>query len=822
MLGKTISHYRILSTLGKGGMGVVYKAEDTRLGRMVALKFLPEELSKDRAAVERFQREARAVSVLNHPNICTLYDIDSADGQLFLVMEYVEGGNLRERIEKKPLTLEELLDLAIQIANALDAAHAGRIVHRDIKPANICVTSQGHVKVMDFGLAKVLAAAVVPEGVDAKSQAATKTLDPVTSAGSAVGTPAYMSPEQARGEELDSRTDLFSFGAVLYEMATGGSPFQGSTMAMTFAAILTQSPAPPTQLKPALPVELERVIYKALEKNRDMRYQTASDVRADLKRIRRDLESGQSYVTTMHSHVSAVPAATAPVPAVEPATGAAPSATTNGPRRSRLPLFAGLAIAGLIAAAGLYYFAFREQPLSSLAVLPFVNEGADPRIEYLSDGITESIINNMSQLPALSVRSFSSVTRYRGNAANAQTAAQELKVQALLTGRLVQRGDTFVISAELVDVRNNRQLWGSQYTPNIADFQAIQEQISREISEKLRLKLSGEEKQRLTRSSTTDSEAYQLYLQGRHHWNQGTLGELQQSIAFFGQAVQKDPRYALAYAGQADAYALIADFNVLPAREVMPKVKIAAGKALELDPALAEAHTSLAWAKFHDWDWRGAESEFKRALELNPSYSTAHSWYAEYLMATGKFDEAAKETARAGELDPRSPVTSLESCAGSYYAHQYPQAIEQCQKVLALDALFVPAHVFLGRTYEQQSQYPAAIEHFTKALALSEGDTNELAALGHAYAISNQQGEARKILDQLKERAQQTYVQPTWVAVIHIGLGEKDAAFEWLQKAYEDRSAWLVFLQVDPVFDPLRSDARFADLVGKVKGSDSR
>jgi len=326
----------------------------------------------------------------------------------------------------------------------------------------------------------------------------------------------------------------------------------------------------------------------------------------------------------------------------------------------------------------------------------------------------------------------------------------------------------------------------------------------------------------MTRSATADSAAYQLYLQGRHHWNKRTLGELQQSIDFFAQAVQKDPRYALAYAGQADAYALIADFNILPAREVLPKVKQAAAKALELDGTLAEAHTSLAWARFHDWDWPGAESEFKRALELNPSYPTAHTWYSEYLIALGKFEEARRETDQASELDPRSPLTSLAGCARSYYTRQFPQAIEQCEKVLALDALFVPAHVFLGRAYEQLAQYPAAIEHFNRALALSDGDTNELAALGRAYASEHQQAEAKKILEQLKERAQQTYVQPTWVAVIYAALGENNQAFQWLQKAYEDRSAWLVFLQVDPVFDPLRSDPRFSSLVTKVRTSSSR
>jgi serine/threonine protein kinase/Flp pilus assembly protein TadD len=819
MLGKTISHYRVLSVVGKGGMGVVYKAEDTRLGRTVALKFLPEEFAGDRAAVERFQREARAVSALNHPNICTLHDIDTAEGQLFLVMEYLEGRTLREWIKEKPLGLGELLDVAIQIASALDAAHRGHIVHRDIKPANICVTKHGHVKVMDFGVAKVTAAGAASAASAGASQVSTLPADIITNPGSTVGTPAYMSPEQARGEELDNRTDLFSFGGVLYEMATGRSPFHASTTALTFAAILHHAPTPPSQLRPELPIELERLIYKALEKNREMRYQTASDMRADLKRFQRDRDSIQWTVTVTGIQAQTTAPTSAPHSAVQiadkPVRTPLAESVVGGTRRHRLTLGAGLAVAGMIAAAGLY-FTLREKPLNSVAVLPFVNEGADPKVEYLSDGIAESIINNISQLSALSVRSFSSVARYRGKDTNLRAAAEELNVQAVLTGRLVQRGGSFVINAELIDVRNNRQIWGSQYNPNITDFLAIQEQISQEISQKLLLKLTGEERQRLTRPATADTAAYQLYLQGRYHWNKRTLEELQQSIDFFQQAIQKDPRYALAYAGQADAYALIADFNVLPAREVMPKVKMAAAKALELDGTLAEAHTSLAWASFHDWDWLRAENEFKRALELNPSYPMAHSWYSEYLIALGRYDEALTETNRARELDPRSPITNLASCVRFYYAHQYAQAIEQCQKTLALDSLFVPAHVFLGRAYEQQAMYPEAIVELRKALELSGEDTNELAALGHAYAISHQEAQAKKIIEQLTERSQQTYVQPTWIAVIHIGLGEKDQAFYWLRKAYEDRSAWMVFLNVDPMFDSVRSDPRFLDLMRRV------
>ena len=824
MIGKTISHYRILSTLGRGGMGVVYKAEDSRLGRTVAVKFLPESLARDRIAVERFQREARAVSSLNHPNICTLFDIDRDDGQPFLVMEYLEGRTLREKIDAGPLDPNELLDLAIQIADALDAAHAKGVVHRDIKPANLFLTARGQIKVMDFGLAKVTAERLERDSTGGSSEVPTAALEALlTSPGSAMGTVAYMSPEQARGEDLDLRTDLFSFGVVLYEMATGKSPFQGKTTALTFVAILHEQPKQPSRARPDLPGELERIILKALEKSRDLRYQSAAEMRADLKRLRRDMDSSRTGDPVVSRPSGPAPAVAAPI--VEPPPAPAPSHPPAAPssaeyvvteiRRNRKTVGMILAGVAMVAALGLY-FLLREPPLDSLAVLPFVNVGGDPSTEYLSDGISESIVNNLSQLPKLSVRSFSSVAQYRKKDITPEKAGKELKVQAVLAGRLTRRGDEFAISAELIDVRNDRQIWGSQYTRKVADLLAIQEQISREISERLQVRLSGQEKQRVTMRPTENSEAYQLYLQGRYYWNKRSLEGTQQSIDFFQQAIQKDPKYALAYAGEADSYVLLADLNVLPAREVMPKLQQAAARALELDDTLGEAHTSLAWAKFRGWDWAGAEKEFKRAIELTPGYPTAHSGYGEYLMVLGRFEEALREMNRASELNPLSPVVKLALANRFYYARQYPQAIEQCQKTLDMDATFVAAHDLLGRSYERKGAYPEAIAELRKALQLSDDDSNELAALGLAFAASHQEGEARRILSQLKERSQQTYVQPMWVAVIHLALGEKDQAFDWMQKAYEDRSAWLVYLKVDPLFDSVRTDPRFPDLLRRV------
>jgi eukaryotic-like serine/threonine-protein kinase len=765
VISETVSHYRIQRQIGAGGMGEVYLAEDLRLGRLVALKFLPASYQYDSERRDRFLKEARAASALRSPNIAAIYDIGEHDGAMFIAMEYVEGEVLSQRIDRRTLPTSDVINISMQIADALYEAHALGIIHRDVKSSNLIVTERGLVKMLDFGLAKMIQGG----GSMIESGDPTVAIGGQTAVGVVMGTVSYMSPEQALGRDLDQRSDIFSQGVVIYEMLTGRLPFEGASATEIIDCIIHKEPIPIARFNYDVPPELERIVRKCMEKDRDRRYHSAREVSVDLRNLQRDSDTN----------------------AVPNAGGFRKTQTT---RRGR-----------------------SRKTIDSLAILPLINGGEDPDTEYLSDGITESIINNLSQLPKLRVMARSTVFRYKGKEVDPQRVGQELGVRATLSGRVLQRGEHLIIKTELVDTDDGSHLWGEQYNRKLSDIFTIEEEISREISDKLRLKLSGAEKKQLTKRYTDNTEAYQLYLKGRFYWNKRTQEGLIRGIEYFQRAIDRDPDYALAYAGLADSYNILVSYSALAPHDAFPKAKAAASRALEIDGKLAEAHTSLAFVRFgYDWDWAEAERGFKQAIQLNPGYANVHNFYAVMLSALGRFDDAFVHINNAHELDPLSLPINTSRGWLLYLARRYDEAIEQYWKAIDLDQGFPLAHRRLAQTYEQTQRYSEADAEYRKAIALSGEDIELLSARSHFYAVVGETNKATQILTQLQSQADSRYIPAYLIARIYLGLGDIDAMFDLLEKACDERYGYLAYLEVEPIFDGVRADPRYEKLIRRV------
>ncbi len=797
-------------------MGEVFLAEDSRLNRRVALKVLPETFAADKDRLRRFEQEARAASALNHPNILTVHEFGTENGLHFLATELIEGETLRERMSSGELSLSEALNIAEQTAFALSAAHAAGIIHRDLKPENIMIRRDGIVKVLDFGLAKL----TEKKEVALDNEAATRALIQ-TKAGVVMGTVGYMSPEQAKGKDTDERTDIWSLGVVLYEMICSELPFTGETANERIASILKSEPMPVSHYVSDVPKELERIIGKSLRKNREERYQHIKDLWLDLKDIKQDLafQNKLERTTPPNREESKTQTLNATTTDVAHTTSSA-EYIASGIKQHKRSFGAGLLIL-LVAAVGLGYWFFAHRSanatqIESIAVLPFVNEGANADTEYLSDGMTETLISNLSQIPKLNIKARSSVFRYKGKETDAQTVGKELNVQAILNGRVVQRGDELVLYLELVDAMTGNRIWGDQYNKKLANLVSLQAEIARDVSDKLRVRLSGADEQRLAKNYTENTEAYKLYLQGRFYWNKRSPDGFRKAIEYFKQAIALDPNYALAYTGLADSYSLLPVFdNKATRRETMPLAKEAALKALSLNDNLAEAHVSLAPVlSDYDGDWAGAEQHYKRALELNPSYPTAHQWYGEMLVREGRFDEGLAETRRALELDPFSLITNLVLGINLNAARRYDEAINQIRKTLELDPNFADANHFLFEAYSNKGMYGEAVASYSKQMALEGELLSEIEATKDAFNKSGWNGFLRHRINYLESRRDKVFAGE--VASFYAGLGERDKAFAWLEKAYEDRNEGLTLLKVDAQFDNLRSDPRFQDLLRRV------
>ncbi|HSL56057.1 MAG TPA: protein kinase [Pyrinomonadaceae bacterium] len=794
MLGQLLLHYRVVEKIGEGGQGTVYKVVDTTLDRPAVIKVLPPDLTDSPSNLVRFEREAKLASSLDHPNICTIFGLHEAADVQFIAMQYVEGRNVREIVDGKPLDLRSALSITIQVTDALAAAHSRGIVHRDIKARNVMVTRSGTVKVLDFGLAKLIES---PHSVSSDPQ--------LTEVGVPYGTSTYAAPEQAQGLKADHRADIFSTGVLLYEMLAGTWPFRGKTALDVRYAVVYHKPKPIVEARgedsPALR-RIQEILDKALAKAPEDRYQKIENMRSDLQEVLREIDLDASAGNTLTD----APRTTV-APRLMPAT-----AIWTTPRK----ITAAAVVALVIVALAMIAFrsnrpAEADSTINSLAVLPFTN--SDPNTEYLSDGITESLIDSLSRMPNLKVKSSSTVFHYKGRENDPKKIGRELGVHALLSGTISQAGDDLSVSVELIDVRDDSHIWGERYSRKVSEVVALPQQISRDVSQRLRSRADNMDHAQLTRNYSPDSEAYRLYLQGRYNWNKRTVEGLQNGIDYFGKAIQRDQDYALAYAGLADCYLLLNVYNVASADESFPKAEAASRKALSINESLAEAHTALGFVTYrYHLKWAEAEEHFKKAIALNPNYATAHQWYASYLAASGRLNEAVVEAKTAHELEPFSLTIYSDYIRGLYYAGRLDEARKESLKLIETDPGFVRAHYELGLVLEAEGKLDEAINEFKLALKQSPDNVTALTALGHTQARAGKRAEAEKVIARLQELAKRQYVSPFQTAVVYAGMDERKLALDWLEKSRDERFNWLPFIKVDPVFKNLRDEARFVEL----------